>query len=301
MPALRPNTFLIGSMKAGTTYMSDLLARHPEVFMCSPREPCYFVDSRVLRQVWPWVWQRGYWRSADRYLELFARAGAARVVAEGSTVYSQAPRFAHVPERILDMCPDAKFIYIIRDPVERTISHYWHRVTWWGERRPLFEAVREDRHYVDTSDYALQLRTYLQHVPRERIYVLTLEELAEDPLRHLSALYGWLGVDPAFRPTLDGAFTNPTPPTVEQARGLGWLNRMRHSPTYGWVGPRIPSRLRKLVLSLAVREIRTADVPLEAVEAYLRPIQTRQASELSELLGRKFPRWTTLYAATASP
>ena len=300
MPARRPNLFLIGSMKAGTTYLSELLSTHPAVFMSLPREPCHFADPRVLRKTWPLMYRLGYWRSAERYLNLFANAGDARIIAEGSTVYTQAPRFAQVPERILAACPDAKFIYIIRDPIERTLSHYWHRVWWWGERRPIAEAIRADSHYIDTSYYAYQLEIYLRHVARERIHVLTLEELVTEPLTHLARLFSWLGIDPTFRPILDGAFSNPTPAIVEQARGFGVLDRIRKSRLYAGIGPHVPAQLRKLAVKLAVREVRTAEVPTEAVKAYLRPIQRRQTTELSELLGREFPEWTTLFPELAA-
>jgi Sulfotransferase family len=302
MRALRPNTFLVGSMKSGTTYLSGLLAMHPEIFVSSPREPCHFADPKVLRRVWPGMWKRGYWRSSERYLGLFASAGEAKIIAEGSTVYSQAPLFRDIPERILEMSPDARFIYIIRDPIERTISHYWHRVKWWRERRGLMEALLEDPHYLSTSDYASQLRTYLRHVARERVYVLALEELVADPMTRLRALFAWLGVDATFRPALQEAFTNPTPATVEQARGLGVLNSIRKSPLYGRIGLRVPAVMRKFALQFAMREVRTADVPVQTVEAYLRPIQLRQTAELSALLGRQFPQWTTLFAEpVASP
>jgi hypothetical protein len=298
MPALRPNTFLIGSLKSGTTYLSELLAMHPEVFVSSPREPCHFADQRVLRQVWPYMWEKGYWRSAERYLQLFANAGNARIIADGSTVYTQAPLFARIPERILEMSPDARFIYILRDPVERTISHYWHRVRWWGERRPLLKAILADQHYLNTSNYASQLRAYLRHVPRERVHVLTLEELIAEPLTHLRALFAWLGIDASFEPALEGVFENPTPAMVEQERGFGVLNQIRRAPLYARIEPYIPAPLRKLAVKIAVREIRTADAPLGEVEAYLRPVQLRQTAELSELLGRGFPRWTTLFAGS---
>jgi hypothetical protein len=300
MPALRPNTFLIGSMKSGTTYLSELLATHPEIFICSPREPCHFVDPRVLRRVWPIRWRMGYWRSSERYLSLFAGAGGAKVIAEGSTVYTQAPLFEHVPERILDTSPDARFIYILRDPIERTISHYWHRVQWWGERRPLQKAILKDRHYINTSDYAYQLGVYLRHVPRDRIYVLAIEDLVADPLFELRALFAWLAVDPSFRSESRAAATNTTPDTLEMERGFGVLNLIRRSPWYERIAPAVPPWASKPLGRLAVREIRPADVPLQAVEAYLRPIQLRQTSELSRLLGRSFARWTTLFAGTVS-
>lgn len=296
MPARRPNVFLIGSMKAGTTFLSELLSTHPAVFMSLPREPCHFADPRALRKTWPVMYRQGYWRSAERYLNLFAKAGDAKIIAEGSTVYTQAPRFAQVPERILEACPEARFVYIIRDPIERTLSHYWHCVWWWGERRRIAEAIRRDSHYIDTSYYAHQLEVYLRHVPLERIHVLTLEELVTEPLTHLTRLFSWLGIDPAFRPILDGAFSNPTPVIVEQARGFGVLDRIRKSPLYARIGPQIPARMRKLGVKLAVREVRTAEVPTDTVQAYLRPIQRRQTAELSKLLGREFPQWTTLFS-----
>ena len=157
------------------------------------------------------------------------------------------------------------------------------------------EAIREDSHYIDTSHYAFQLETYLRHVPRERIHVLTLEELVAEPLTHLTTLFGWLGIDPAFRPALDGAFSNPTPPIVERARGFGVLDRIRKSPLYARIAPRLPAGMRRLGVKLAVHKIRTAEVPTDAIKAYLRPIQQPQTEELSKLLGREFPQWTTLF------
>ena len=99
--SLRPNLFVIGSMKSGTTYLRGLLAAHPAIFMSSPKEPCRFVDPNVLRKEWPWPWEQGYCCSEERYLDLFSASGDTAILGEASTVYSQAPLYTGVPQRIL--------------------------------------------------------------------------------------------------------------------------------------------------------------------------------------------------------
>jgi Sulfotransferase family len=296
MKSPRPNLFLIGSMKSGTSYLSELLGAHPAIFMSSEKEPTYFVDPKVLRQGWPWMWAQGYWRSEDRYLHLFAAAGHAAVIGEGSTCYSKLPMYTHVPERILEFNPQARFIYIMRDPVERTISHYWHTVGSSKERRPMLSAIQSNPEYTDVSYYARQLSEYLQHVERERIFVLTFEELLANPAEQMSRMYAWLGVDSSFR-LPDIPARHVTPEVVEQGRGgLGFLNRLRRTSSYGKVALHIPRAARKLASRLAVRRVRRTEINTLDVRAYLRPLQLRQTEELASVLRRGFPEWKTLYA-----
>ena len=283
-------------MKSGTTFLSRLLASHPAVFMCPVKEPCYFVDQRTLRRVWCARWRDGHWKSLERYLSLFGQAGEAAYVAEASTFYSQVPLFEGVAERILALSPEARFIYIMRDPIERTISHYWHVVRWWGERRDILTAIRLEPRYQDVSHYARQLKEYLRHVDARRIYTFTLESLAAQPREQFRALCSWLGIDSSFDPTKAAGDLNETPAVLEQRRGLGLLHRLRDSPTYSRVSLLVPRALRGLGHRLAERSMRPSDVPVSDVARYLRSRQQEQTEELSELLGRDFPEWKTLYA-----
>ena len=292
----RPNLFLIGAMKSGSGYLHKLLGAHPAIFMSSEKEPHYFVDPNVLRQQWHVGWARGYWRSEDRYLNLFAAAGDAAVIAEASTGYSKLPMYTRVAERILNFNPHARFIYLMRDPVERTVSHYWHFTLNSKEHRPMLAAIQSNPEYTDVSYYARQLRGYLRHVGRERIFVLTMEELAANPAEQMSRVYEWLGVDSSFRPP-DIPARHVTPAVVDQARGgLTFLHRLRASPSYGKIALHIPRAARKLGSRLAIRRVRRAETSTLEVRAYLRPLQLRQTEELARLLGRPFPEWRTLYA-----
>jgi hypothetical protein len=288
-----PNLFLIGAMKSGTTFLSELLSEHPAIFMSTPKEPCHFVDPRALQKIWPHMWRRGYWRSTDEYLRLFAEAGDAQVIGEASTLYSYAPTVSGVARKILALSPGARFIYIMRDPVDRAISHYWHRVRWWGERRPMLVAIRSDPQYTDVSHYARQLREYLRHVERERIYVLTYERLLGDTANQLSRLFTWLRVNPGFRPSFS-VRTNSRPELIYQARGYGLLARLRRSAAYARVAPYLPLAVRHLGYRLAVRGLQPDDTPVAEVQTYLRSLQERQTEELNALLNRSFPEWHTL-------
>jgi Sulfotransferase family len=295
----RPNLFLIGSMKSGTTFLTELLRAHPAVFMCSPKEPCHFVDPEVLRETWPAMWERGYWRSQDRYLSLFNGAESAAVIGEASTVYSRAPKFGSVPERILEFNPQARFIYIMRDPLERTISHYWHTVRWWRERRPMLSAIRTDPHYTDVSHYAQQLNEYLRWVDLSRIHVVTFEQLVADPGEQMRRMYAWLGVDASFQlPRFNPS--NVRPDELDQVSGFGLLDRLRRISWYPKVAPYLPRSARRIGSRLAVRRVKPAEVAAVEVAKLLRPLQLRQTEALSRLLNRTFPEWTTLYSAAES-
>jgi hypothetical protein len=283
-------------MKSGTSYLSELLAAHPQIFMSPEKEPTYFVDPNVLRQGWRQMWEKGYWRSEDRYLNLFAAAGHAAVIGEGSTCYSKLPMYAHVPKRILRFNPQARFIYIMRDPVERTISHYWHAVRNSQERRPMLAAIQSNPEYTDVSYYARQLSEYLQHVGRECLFVLTFEELCADPAEQMRRMYAWLGVDSSFQlPAVPPSHV--TPDVFDQARpGLALLHRLRLHPSYSKLALYIPRALRKLGSQLAGQRVCRAEASTLEVGEYLRPLQLRQTEELAALLSRTFPEWKTLYA-----
>src|SRR5205085_5600381 len=134
------------------------------------------------------------------YLQLFAPANEAIVVGESTTEYSRAPRFPGVPGRIAKFNPDARFIYVMRDPVERTISQYWFHVRFCGERRDMLTAIREDAQYTDASNYAMQLTPYLELFGLDKIATLTFEDLCQNTCRVVQNLFCWLRVDSSFVP-----------------------------------------------------------------------------------------------------
>jgi len=170
MPS-KPNLFIIGAMKSGTTSLHNYLNAHPDIAMSEEKEPGYFVDELSLRRGEKW------------YCNLFENAQDYRYRGESSTHYTKLPLYRGVPERIFRFNPDAKLIYIMRDPFERVVSHYWHAlrdIHHGGETRSLLKAVKEQPDYLAFSNYAAQLTPYLERFGQAAIYTLTFESLRQD-------------------------------------------------------------------------------------------------------------------------
>ena len=124
-----PTFFVIGAAKSGTTSLHYYLDQHPDVHMSREKEPNYF--SFAHRPGGP----KHVIRDRRAYKALFDSPAPVR--GEASVTYSFWPHPPDVAERIHAAVPDAKFVYVVRDPVERTLSHYRHRVVLGEEHRSL--------------------------------------------------------------------------------------------------------------------------------------------------------------------
>ncbi len=107
-----------------------------------------------------------------------------------------------MPQRIRATVAEARFIYLVRDPLDRAVAHWRQHVADGKEARPLAEALgdweRDDSLYLCPSRYATQLRCYLECFDGDRILVLDSVDLREDPGRTLAEAFRFLGVDPGF-------------------------------------------------------------------------------------------------------
>ena len=211
-----PNFILIGAMKAGTTSLASYLGSHPEVFMAAPKEPGFFNPQRN--------WDRGL----DWYEGLFARAGSFPARGEASTSYTKAPDVSGVPQRIASVLPDVRLVYLVRNPVERIVSHYKHDVDRGDEdgRMPLAEAVRRRSDYLDFSRYGMQLSLYLDVFPRDRVFVASSDRLRHDREHALAEILDFIGVSSSVggmvldRERHLGSDKRRVMPALEQARTL---------------------------------------------------------------------------------
>lgn len=231
--SLYPNLITIGAMKAGTTLLHSLLGRHREIHASPVKEPNFF--CRPNRH-----------RLRDGYHALFDPA--ARYNLESSISYARAPRAPWVPAEIAAVRPDARLIYLVRDPVDRMISQHAEAIDQFREHRPLRDYLRETRDNperpLETSLYAYQLDRFLEHFPANQIHVMVYEQLVQDPAQELRRLGGFLDVQ-----GLETLGTGlPVVNSGRTKRGHNALGRFLASRAVGrWLAtsPRVPWRLRE--------------------------------------------------------
>ena len=183
---MKPNLLVIGAQKCGTTTLHNYLDCHPEIFMSKYKELVFFIESRA--------WNKG----VSWYESQFPVP--AKVRGESSQGYTNYPHFAGVPERIKQVTPDAKFIYMVRDPIERAVSQYLQRVGGFREHRSFEEALtsRAGESYIAVSKYYMQLEQYLRHFPADRILIVSLESLIRSKRDVLRRVFRFLEVDEDF-------------------------------------------------------------------------------------------------------
>ena len=110
-----PNLIIIGGLKCGTTSLHHYLNLHPEIAMSRPKELNFFVSELN----WP--------LGRDWYAGHFDRS--ARIRGESSPHYTNRPSFNGVPGRMHELLgSDVRLVYVVRDPIDRILSHYLHNV-----------------------------------------------------------------------------------------------------------------------------------------------------------------------------
>jgi hypothetical protein len=179
-----PNLIVIGAQKCGTSGLHYYLGLHPEVSISKTKELNFFIEERN--------WSRG----VDWYRAQFDPEATVR--GEASPNYTAHPVFAGVPERMHSVVPDAKLVYIVRDPLERIAAHWVHNVAKGRVKGDLRETLLNQTSYIARSRYHMQLQRFLRLYPLDQLLVLEQNDLRDRRAETLRSLFEFAGVDPEF-------------------------------------------------------------------------------------------------------
>lgn len=190
-PMTLPNFIGIGAPKAGTTWLSNCLGEHPDVFMPRAKELVFFdygdFDDRL----------------AD-YESHFGDVQSESAIGEFTTRYLASERPA---PRIQKMIPDVRLLVCLRNPADQIYSHYWHLLRQNFHQGTVQENLSFEEALERFPDrlttpvrYWDQLRYWLQFFVPEQFLVLIYDDIKSQPEVVLARTFEFLGVDAAFQP-----------------------------------------------------------------------------------------------------
>lgn len=201
---------VIGAQKSGTTSLFEYLRQHPELHLPPSKEAPYFSHDRV--------YERGWEQYLDTHFagaDPSARWGTVTPSYMVGGLYEAAREdedsdVTTVPSRIRARLPEVRLVALLRDPIERAESHFRMARLTGLEQRTAERAVeelldpaaaaaarrrpRETSGYIAWGEYGRLLGGYLEEFERDRLLVLTTDELATEPEAVLERVFGFLGV-----------------------------------------------------------------------------------------------------------
>jgi Sulfotransferase family len=286
----RPNFLVIGAQKAATTWLARALAPHPDVYTADTKELHYY-DLR-----------ENYLRGFDWYLAHFDAAEGEKAIGESTPNYlwvthAVAPELAasgldpdrfgaaaypevneDIPALVKRDLPDAKLVVILRDPVERTISAFYHQIR--RRRIPPWSRILDVGHrfgIVSMSFYDMQLERWFECYDPERFLILGFEdEVIPEPEATVAKVYRHLGVDDGFDPP-----------------GLRDKQNERSSGPYlyaSYAAPKVAGTLFRMAPKL--HDVTRPNVVVTAEDRErLHELFAPGVERLQKLVGREFPRW----------
>ena len=208
---VEPDFIIIGAQRAGTTSLFAYIVQHPQILKSSKKEIRYFDIN----------YEKGdLWYRTHFPLALSMKDGT-YITGESSPYYLFHP---HCSQRIRERIPKVKLIVILRDPVKRAISHYFHEIRNKRESLPIMEALQKEEERTATEIqkmykdpnyrsfahqhfsykfrgiYVDQLSRYLQLFPSNQLLILKAEELFSEPRKVMRDVYAYLNIDSTFSP-----------------------------------------------------------------------------------------------------
>ena len=275
-----PNLVVIGGLKCGTTSLHHYLNLHPEIDMSRPKELNFFVEELN-------------WELGTGWYESHFDAGKARR-GETSPHYTNRPRFEGVARRMHEtLGPNVRLIYMVRDPIDRLLSHYLHNVGGGYEARSLEDSVvDESSNYVQRGLYAFQLEPYLEEFGSEQILIVSREELGRARDETVRKVFAFAGVGESFTsPEFDREWETGSGKGSGGYRAMDRAVRMPGLRALDRNFDRLPERMRwvveRLVHNPSSGEAAKPDLGPELRErlaAWFRP----DAARLEEIAGRPF-------------
>jgi hypothetical protein len=279
----------IGVARAGTTWISDVLRRHPDIGMSEPKEIRYFNRydfplGRSRNRLNP-----NHDRDIDWYLRHFDKDDHVKGEYSPIYLYDEA-----APAAIERSFPDVKLICSLRNPADRAYSHFWlYRSSGMLPEMSFEQAIASEPVFLKMGYYARQLRRYLERFERKQMLLLLLDDLAHDPVAEIARILRFLGVRDDVQLDVSGGERN-RPVSIRSTR----LKLIAHAATRGMAAAGLAPvvrGLRRIGVHNLFRRVMSSGVgyPPMPPETRQKLIETyaEDVAALERLLDRDLSTW----------
>lgn len=271
------NFIVIGSMKCGTTALAKKFSEHPDVYIAPIKETHFFSEDDIFAG------------GLDKYSSFFSTHNGEHAIGELSPSYSRSKRYPYAAERLAEALPDAKIIYILRNPIERMESQ-WIEARRGGWPVPPFnEAVMSDNtDILASSCFWNELSNYRRYFSDDNILVIFAEDLRTNPRDLLRRCYEFLNVDPDF--------TNPDAgDIVRQTEGAyvdkDWTSRYLRSGVGKFVSKLVPKSLIDVLRPVIRKKVNSRPIWNAATLQYSINQVRPDAEKILEYAGKSADYW----------
>ncbi|MBF1801809.1 sulfotransferase domain-containing protein [Alloalcanivorax profundimaris] len=285
----KPDFLIVGGAKSGTTSLSRYLNAHPKIRVVSEGLEFFGEYENAGLQI----------ESQDRYLSLFNNIPSNIIAGEKSVSYLYS---REAPGQIYKMNPDMKIIIILRNPIFRAYSDYWHRVREGTEELSFDEALVKEReriqcgarfelHYANYGLYYEKVKNYIDIFGQKNVLVLTYDDLKSDPERVCGECFDFFGLE---KPSSGADF-------IVHNKG-GMNNNEFYRKLLKLAGNKMVKRLVRIFVPFGIKRKITIGIMNKYQENEYPPISDQQFNNLkvfyrndlerlSELLGRDLTSW----------
>ena len=268
----KPDFFIVGAPKCGTTAMNDFLRQHPDIFIPDAKELQFFGSDIGLKPTFIRSPDR-FGVSREQYLDYFAPAKDQARLGESTVWYLYSTRAA---AEIKEFCPDADIIIMLRHPVDMMYSLYHQYRYDLHEDIETFEqalAAEDDRRrgqrladpdfwaeamlYRRVASFSSQVKRYLDVFGRDKVHILLLDDMRDDTPAAYRGVLEFLGVDPQFAPD----FQTVNPARSYRSKWLHQLSVDPPRPVQALLRPLLRNAGLRTLLKQAARLVNTKTAP----------------------------------------
>jgi len=282
-----PDLFIVGAPKAGTTSLHEYLKKIPGIFMSEVKEPCYFCKIVIPKDhyVTPI-------RDKKKYLALFQKSKNEEKVGESSVWYLSDPEASTL---IHQQVPHAKIIILLRDPVERALSHYLML-----EGRNLFKSssfheqvqkeISQGLDYktphirLDAGFYYNDIKRFLETFGKKQVMIIIFEEFVVNTKEILKNILEFLDVSASlekFEPQRHNPAMVSKYPLVNEFLNFSLVSKLRQKL--------IPEQIQRNIKKKLFKDLKHEYKMTSEDRSFLKEYYYGDVKKLQEFLGRSLP------------